>query len=971
SSSRKSAHTSVESAQSVPALPPLSRDRSTARGGDEKFIFVTADGRNYRLIDISEVQSADHLRTVVCYNLGVPEGADVAIHITSPGRVECEEVLNDLLLMAAVRGMADSIGSLTFFLRTPEHDAMNGVVPLESAGLDFQQSPFNKATFSGTPLDDETYRKLTEKVQPHSPGTIRSGESTLVTDKVKAIQNLPKEGNGSTSVTFDRNAVMQEGVMQQDCQSLPERERRTFLEAKQEEHREEMEWKQKACQDSRKNRNSDALGSRKVVDFDHPRTSPYIVSMPKLPPVSDPTATLVKANSLTKKTGPNTLTSWPSRKKKPWKRISSGSIPKEEGEEPAMSDTAVALADAGKAAASVRGPSKAPNPSSSLHKSVTAQELNSEAVRAQPKALARTAFNRTASGRRHSPGAGSPRSPFTLSKGGQEFEIPEYVGEDGGHREDDEDTLRAHGRPNLSVCVPSHPSVTKIESDGRSHSPDVSLSSSQNPAQLSRMLSKRGPSFDISARQVDFAPPSGGIEEDDDDDSDDGLFAIPLANKTKPNSAATPTVSSSMKALAILGIAKDSPTATRSLNRPEMKLKTSKGNVRFESSQLPPSGSVIEEGDATMPDDQRHVPEPASSNLLSADSPADANRFGRRESFASEMWATRPPAEGIVEHLDEFFPNVDLDQPIGEPEEGAESSTVSIDKSLLSTKAPSIDPQSRSTTPMSSADESNTLGSDESTLKRSDSRPTSAAQHSMQNSGGLGRTKSIRDVVKKNYNIIQHPSTSSYASSCAPSGSAMHNPLVDRVSTLTSDGVSGILRRKSTKMFGARIEQVKPSRGSRLITNLEMIPQDTIPENNVQHTNKQIPERQPTFKWMRGQLIGKGSFGRVYLGMNTTTGELLAVKQVELNPKAPNADPSRVRDMVKTLDMEIDTMQHLDNANIVQYLGCERKEFSISIFLEYIPGGSVGSCLRKHGRFEEPVVSSLTRQTLNGLTYLH
>ncbi|KAK0298669.1 mitogen-activated protein kinase kinase kinase, partial [Friedmanniomyces endolithicus] len=31
----------------------------------------------------------------------------------------------------------------------------------------------------------------------------------------------------------------------------------------------------------------------------------------------------------------------------------------------------------------------------------------------------------------------------------------------------------------------------------------------------------------------------------------------------------------------------------------------------------------------------------------------------------------------------------------------------------------------------------------------------------------------------------------------------------------------------------------------------------------------------------------------------------------------------------------------------------------------------VGSCLRKHGRFEEPVVSSLTRQTLNGLTYLH
>ncbi|KAK5734556.1 mitogen-activated protein kinase kinase kinase [Elasticomyces elasticus] len=172
-------------------------------------------------------------------------------------------------------------------------------------------------------------------------------------------------------------------------------------------------------------------------------------------------------------------------------------------------------------------------------------------------------------------------------------------------------------------------------------------------------------------------------------------------------------------------------------------------------------------------------------------------------------------------------------------------------------------------------------------------------------------------------------------------------------------------------MFGAKIEQVRPSRGSRLITNLETIPQDTIPESNIQHVNKQLPERQPTFKWMRGQLIGKGTFGRVYLGMNTTTGELLAVKQVEVNPKAPNADPSRIREMVKALDMEIDTMQHLDHVNIVQYLGCEKKEFSISIFLEYIPGGSVGSCLRKHGKFEEPVVSSLTRQTLNGLAYLH
>ncbi|KAK3063769.1 mitogen-activated protein kinase kinase kinase, partial [Teratosphaeriaceae sp. CCFEE 6253] len=107
---------------------------------------------------------------------------------------------------------------------------------------------------------------------------------------------------------------------------------------------------------------------------------------------------------------------------------------------------------------------------------MTAPELSEEAM-ARPhatKALAGIAFNRTASGRKPSPGAtASPRSPFTWSKGGQQFKVPEYVGDgDGSHEINDEDTLRAHGRPNLSVRVPSNPTIHKIKSDGRSHSPD-------------------------------------------------------------------------------------------------------------------------------------------------------------------------------------------------------------------------------------------------------------------------------------------------------------------------------------------------------------------------------------------------------------------------------------------------------------------------------------------------------------------
>lgn len=38
----------------------------------------------------------------------------------------------------------------------------------------------------------------------------------------------------------------------------------------------------------------------------------------------------------------------------------------------------------------------------------------------------------------------------------------------------------------------------------------------------------------------------------------------------------------------------------------------------------------------------------------------------------------------------------------------------------------------------------------------------------------------------------------------------------------------------------------------------------------------------PSIRWRKGELIGCGAFGRVYMGMNLDSGELLAVKQVRL-----------------------------------------------------------------------------------------
>ena len=85
------------------------------------------------------------------------------------------------------------------------------------------------------------------------------------------------------------------------------------------------------------------------------------------------------------------------------------------------------------------------------------------------------------------------------------------------------------------------------------------------------------------------------------------------------------------------------------------------------------------------------------------------------------------------------------------------------------------------------------------------------------------------------------------------------------------------------------------------------------------------------FKWVRGELIGKGNFGRVYLAMNVTTGEMIAVKQVEIPRTASDKNDTRQMNVVEALKLESDTLKDLDHPNIVQYLGFEETPTFLSM----------------------------------------
>lgn len=124
-------------------------------------------------------------------------------------------------------------------------------------------------------------------------------------------------------------------------------------------------------------------------------------------------------------------------------------------------------------------------------------------------------------------------------------------------------------------------------------------------------------------------------------------------------------------------------------------------------------------------------------------------------------------------------------------------------------------------------------------------------------------------------------------------------------------------------------------------------------------------------KWMKGALIGQGSFGSVYLALHAVTGELLAVKQVETPSGTLSASDTRKKSMIDALKREIGLLRELRHPNIVQYLGCSSSEQNLNIFLEYVAGGSVQTMLNSYGALGEPLVRSFVRQILTGLSYLH
>lgn len=118
-------------------------------------------------------------------------------------------------------------------------------------------------------------------------------------------------------------------------------------------------------------------------------------------------------------------------------------------------------------------------------------------------------------------------------------------------------------------------------------------------------------------------------------------------------------------------------------------------------------------------------------------------------------------------------------------------------------------------------------------------------------------------------------------------------------------------------------------------------------------------------KYIFGDEIGKGAYGRVYKGLDLENGDFVAIKQVSLENIA--------QEDLNIIMQEIDLLKNLNHKNIVKYLGSLKTKTHLHIILEYVENGSLANIIKpnKFGPFPESLVVVYIAQVLEGLVYLH
>ncbi|KAF2872427.1 kinase-like domain-containing protein [Massariosphaeria phaeospora] len=115
-----------------------------------------------------------------------------------------------------------------------------------------------------------------------------------------------------------------------------------------------------------------------------------------------------------------------------------------------------------------------------------------------------------------------------------------------------------------------------------------------------------------------------------------------------------------------------------------------------------------------------------------------------------------------------------------------------------------------------------------------------------------------------------------------------------------------------------------------------------------------------------GRPLGRGKFGRVFLARHKDTNYICAIKMIKKAQCAGDEGETLVR-------RELEVHQNLAHPNILRFFAWFHDDSSIYLILEYAPGGSLYSRLKKQpkGRFHEHAAAHYIAQMAEALRYMH
>ncbi|XP_074114535.1 mitogen-activated protein kinase kinase kinase 4 [Cotesia typhae] len=128
--------------------------------------------------------------------------------------------------------------------------------------------------------------------------------------------------------------------------------------------------------------------------------------------------------------------------------------------------------------------------------------------------------------------------------------------------------------------------------------------------------------------------------------------------------------------------------------------------------------------------------------------------------------------------------------------------------------------------------------------------------------------------------------------------------------------------------------------------------------------NVRIKVRRVTFTWQRGIKIGQGRFGKVYTVVNNQTGELLAMKEVPLQPGDHRA--------IRRVAEELQIFEGITHDHLVRYYGVEIQHEEMLIFMEFCAEGTLESLIAaSSGGLPEIFIRKYVHQLLSAISVLH